>query len=154
MTANCAAPKTVAAKKTPARKAVTATVPAKKLKVTRNKAGDIRIRVQLDQRVNGMTTEALDCRSMGHAWQRIPMAGERRLELLARAETETVRVCMRCQSRRRDLYELPTFLTISSQIDYSDGYLIAKQFAGSGRMPRSAAVAASIVAEVPELLAV
>lgn len=148
MTANCAAPKNLAAKKAPPRKAVTAKVPKKAA------ASKLSFKVQLDQRIKGMTPEALDCRSMGHAWQRIPMAGERRLELLARAETETVRVCMRCQSRRRDLYELPTFVTIASQIDYSDGYLIAREFAGSGRMPRSAAVAASIVAEVPELLAV
>lgn len=148
MTANCAAPKTVAARKKPGRPSVTAKVS------TAKKTASVKFKIQLDQRIKGMTSEALDCRSMGHAWQRIPMAGDRRLELLAKGETETVRICSRCRSRRRDLYELPTFATISSHIDYSDGYLISKEFSGSGRMPRSAAVAASIVAEIPELAAV
>lgn len=142
MTANCAAPKTVAAVKAPAKKVVTARV-----------RKTPKFKIQLDERIKGMTVEALDCRSMGHAWNRVPMESKRRLELLARAETETIRICARCRSRRVDVYELPSFYTISSQIEYSEGYLIAREFKGSGRMPRHAAVAASIVAEVPELLA-
>jgi hypothetical protein len=99
-----------------------------------------------------MTMEALECRHLGHAWQRIPMSASRRLELLMRGETETIRICSRCRSRRTDIYELPSFDTLYSKIEYTDGYLMAREFKGSGRLPRQEALKASAVAEVPELV--
>lgn len=118
------------------------------------KSTDTKFKIQIDERTRTMPAEALECRSSGHAWQRVPLSAARRLELLQRGETETIRICTRCRSRRTDVYELPSFATLYSKIDYSDGYLIAKEHQGSGRLPRQAALAASIVAEIPELVAV
>lgn len=154
-------PKTLAAgRKPPVKKAVTATIDPPVFKGKAKPAGKAgaakasTIKIKLDERIKGMTGEALECRHLGHSWQRIPMSGNRRLELLQRGETETIRLCTRCRSRRVDLYELPTFATLATRIEYSEGYLMLREFKGTGRLPRQAALAATIVAEVPELVGV
>jgi len=95
-----------------------------------------RLRIETDARTDEMPFEALVCRSMNHPWQRMPLSPKRRNALLKQGQTETVWTCLRCGSRRTDLYSLPDFTTLYSKIEYSDGYLVAKRYAGSGKLPR------------------
>ena len=111
-----------------------------------------RFRIQLDDRTQGMSLEALLCRSMNHPWQRTPLSPSRRRELLKLGETETTWYCLRCSSQRIDRFSLPDFETLSSKIEYAEGYLVAKQFAGSGRLPRREARKAMYAHDIPELV--
>ena len=110
-----------------------------------------KFKVTVDARTQAMTIEALMCRSMNHPWQRTPLGQSRKRELLKLGQTESIWYCLRCGSRRIDRFELPTFDTISSKIEYSPGYLVDKSFAGSGKLPRREARKAMYVYDVPEL---
>lgn len=107
--------------------------------------------IKVDERVEGITFEALECRESNHSWQRQPLSSARKLELLRQAETETVRICSRCAARRIEVYSLPNFETISYRIEYPDGYLMDPRYKGTGRLPKNEARKARIISEIPEL---
>lgn len=95
--------------------------------------GRRRIRIEVDARTANLSYAALVCRSMSHPWDRVKIAPARRAQLLALGQTETVWNCIRCGARRIDLFELPSFDTLSTRIEYPQGYLIDK---GTGRLPK------------------
>jgi hypothetical protein len=107
-------------------------------------------KLTVDDRTETMPLNALLCRSMNHPWQRIPLGPTRRAELLKLGQTEFHWVCIRCQSRRIDLFELPSFATLTSKIEYSDDYLVKDK--GTGRLPRSEARLAMFVRDDGELV--
>lgn len=92
-----------------------------------------RIVIVVDPRTADLSLEALVCRSMNHPWDRQPVAAARKAQLLARGQTETRWHCGRCGATRTDLYSLPDFDTLSSRIEYPEGYLIKR---GSGRLAK------------------
>lgn len=96
----------------------------------------MRYRIETDARTDEMSAQALQCRSMNHPWQRIPLSPSRRRQLLTLGQTESTWICMRCTAERTDLFELPTFDTLVSKIRYPEGYLMAKEFKGTGKLPR------------------
>lgn len=107
--------------------------------------------VEVDPRTDTMPDAALTCRSMNHPWDRQKLPPSRRLELLRLGQTETVWQCLRCGSRRIELFELPTFDTLSTRIEYSYDYLMSTQFKGTGRLPKVEARKAMYMREIPEL---
>lgn len=107
--------------------------------------------VQLDARTADMPMAALMCRSMNHPWEKLDLDPARKLELLRLGQTESIWRCFRCESVRTDLFELPSFATLSSKIAYSDDYLIKDK--GTGRLPRLEAKKAMYCRDMPELLA-
>lgn len=111
-----------------------------------------RFKITIDARTRHMTGEALMCRAVNHPWQRTPLTPSRKRELLRNGQTETVWHCLRCGSRRTDRFTLPDFDTVSSKIEYAEGYLVGKEFAGSGKLPRREARKAMYVYEIPELV--
>lgn len=109
-----------------------------------------RFKLVVDDRTDSMSLEALMCRSMNHPWQRVPLSPSRKAELRKLGQTESHWICLRCQSRRTDLFELPTFETLSSKIEYSDDYLVKEK--GTGRLPRREARLAMFVRDDPALV--
>lgn len=109
-----------------------------------------KINIEVDSRTTAMPIEALLCRSINHPWQRVPLAKKRWSELLRQGMIEYHWVCFRCQSRRVDEIELPSFMIIRSRIQYSEGYLMKER--GTGRLPRVEARKALFLAEAPASL--
>jgi hypothetical protein len=97
--------------------------------------------VEVDERTDQMSLEALMCRRYGgrHAWMPVLRSARRRAELLDRGQTESVSRCVReCGARVTELIDLRTGDLISRKIEYpSEGYLIAGP--SRGRLPVSAA---------------
>lgn len=111
-----------------------------------------RFKVTLDERTDTMAPEVLLCRSMNHPWQRVPLSTRRRNELLKVGQTETTWFCLRCGSQRIDVFELPTFATVSTKYVRCEGYDIAPAHRGTGRLPRLEARKALFVRDMPELV--
>ena len=91
-------------------------------------------RIELDDRTDSMPEKVLLCRAMGHPWTVIPMSPSRRAELLRLGQTEFQWLCIRCDSIRIDLCELPSLETLARRIEYSDDYLLKEK--GTGRLRR------------------
>lgn len=92
--------------------------------------------VEIDERTGTMSQETLLCRGKGHRWDIVHQTPARRVELAQRGQREFVFECDRCESRKTELYELPTYELVSKHTEYSEGYLVDKKYAGTGRIPR------------------
>lgn len=100
-------------------------------------------RSQIDVRTRTMTSQALTCRTFGHAPQPIPVPARRRTELRQLGQYAIRAVCLRgCTRWWENLYDLDTDELVASRNGYLDkeGYLIHER--GSGRLPRTSARAA------------
>lgn len=92
-----------------------------------------------------MTAAALECRDIGHAWSRVPMGPSRRKQLAGLGQVEKVQVCGRCPARKTQIIDIIERMRVGSpKIEYGEGYLIPREFAGTGRLPRMAAFIASL----------
>lgn len=112
--------------------------PATKSKARPSSKALPKFRITIDDRTVDMTMEALLCRESGHHWNRVPQGPQRRALMADRGQTETVRVCSTCSSQRIELYWLPSFEpAAANHYVWSAGYLIAKEFAGTGRLSRA-----------------
>ena len=109
------------------------------------------LRPQIDVRTDTMPPQVLLCRSMNHPWQRVPVPASRRTELLRDGLVEWHWHCLRCGSSRIDLFELPDFTTVRSNIRYCSDYLMPSKHKGTGRLPRNAARRAMYVRDDPSL---
>ncbi len=94
-----------------------------------------RRRPAVDERTEGMTTEALECRKFGHAWNERPQGKKRRAELRRQGLDSSVLACARCTLTVVEVIDLDTYDVISRTPEggYPPGYLVPK---GSGRLPR------------------
>jgi hypothetical protein len=141
------------AKKLAAKKTMPATAPPTRSR-PRSTPKLPKFAITVDDRTVEMTEAALFCRESGHHWNRVPQGPDRRALLAHRGQAETVRVCATCASQRIELYWLPTFETAAAvRYVWSPGYLIAKQFAGSGRLSRADVRKALFARDNPDLLA-
>lgn len=102
-------------------------------------AGRRGIQVDVDDRTDQMTLQALLCRRYGHAWMPVPQGAKRRAALLKLGQTESVNRCIRdCGVARVELIDLDSWEVISRRMEYpEEGYLMTGQ--GTGRLPRSEA---------------
>lgn len=110
-----------------------------------------RFKLELDVRTDTMPAAVLMCRSMSHPWQRVPTPGPRRTELLKDGLVEWQWHCLRCGSTRIDLFSLPGFEQVRTNIRYCQDYLMARKHKGSGRLPRAATRKAMYVRDDPAL---
>lgn len=103
-----------------------------------------RIRVEVDERTETMTDEALLCRDLRHAWAPVSQGASRRRELLRLGQTERVLRCTRgCGTTKSQIFELPRFNVLKTKMDYADGYLLTVR--GTGRISSDDARAALFV---------
>lgn len=90
--------------------------------------------VEMDERTEGMSLEALGCRSSSHSWLYV-LSPARTNEWKRQGFIEFVWLCSRCTTRRSELYTYPGYELQDRKMQYPPGYLIGKQFAGTGRLP-------------------
>lgn len=108
--------------------------------------------VALDERTEGMTDAALECRTYNHKWDRVPQSPTVRRKLLAEGVAETRRVCSRCGARKTEVFDIYDGLaTLSVKIEYPEGYLLDSRYKGTGRLPRHEAKKATVLAEYTEI---
>lgn len=88
-----------------------------------------------DERTEDMTTEALECRRFGHAWNERPQGKKRRAALRRKGQDASVLQCARCTLTVVEVVDLDTYDVISRKPEggYPPGYLAPR---GSGRLPR------------------
>lgn len=131
------------------------TTPAPKKSIGKavgKKASTPTLTITLDQRTATMPLRVLKCRGRVHPWQEVPTESTRRTELATLRQIEVSELCVRCKSTRKTIYNKVTGMTVyKPEIVYSDDYLIAKEFAGSGRLPKAEARKAWLATEYPEL---
>lgn len=102
-----------------------------------------RMRFELDDRTEDMSSQALVCRTYGHSWLPLTMSRARRAELAKRNQVEDVCEC-RCGAVRTMLIDLGTWdVAEHPRIKYPEGYLSPVK--GMGRLPRSEARKAMFV---------
>lgn len=102
-------------------------------------------RVQFDYRTNSMSTEALTCRTWGHAMVPLPTPADQRLEYRRRGQRITRLQCTRgCGYWREVVRDRYTGEPVTSgRSGYADGgkdYLVQEH--GTGRLPKAAAYVA------------
>lgn len=115
-------------------------------------AGRLKINLEIDSRTDGLTDEALLCRTFGHRWQRRSSSRSRTLELLAVGCTEYFRYCENgCGSTWRQIYSFRERAIVEQERYYPGGgqYLLPKN---SGRLSRNDAREAQFVREHPDLV--
>lgn len=111
-----------------------------------------KIAIAIDERTEGMTEAALECRTHNHKWDRVPQSPTMRRKLLAEGVAETRRVCSRCGARKTEVFDIYDGLhTLSTKIEYPEGYLLDSRYRGTGRLPRFEAKKATVLAEYTEI---
>lgn len=102
--------------------------------------------IEVDHRTEGMTAAALECRDVGHAWDRQVMGPKRRAELARLGQAEKIQICSRCGCEKTTLWDVVERRPISHpRTNYPEGYLMNGDHAGSGRLSRAEAYIASLV---------
>lgn len=109
--------------------------------------------ITIDERTQGMTDAALECRTYNHSWQRVPQSPLVRRKLLQEGVVETIRRCGRCEARKTEVFDAIDLETISVKVEYPEGYLMDARFRGTGRLPRHEAKKATVLAEYTEIAA-
>lgn len=90
----------------------------------------------VDDRTDDLADIALLCR-LGHEWREAPKDPKTFLQLAARGLVEDLEVCQGCKSIRKCQRYYPSFIRIGQyKYIWSDGYLLAEQFRGRGRLTR------------------
>lgn len=157
------AAKTTPAKVKPTAKASAKSTPAKAAKKSTKKAAvageeDLgpapKFVIELDERTAGLTAQALACRETNHIWATVSQGHALRALLAHRGQFEKVRTCQTCGSQKSDLYWLPSFERVRApRYTWSEGYLIAKEFAGRGRLSKADILREQFVRENLDLVA-
>lgn len=104
--------------------------------------------LDVDERTNGLSDEALVCRSFGHKWERRSHTRRRALELLAQGLVEYQRVCENgCGCTWRQVFSLKDRMIVENERSYPKGgdYLMPSN---SGRLARNEAWTANVVREL------
>lgn len=74
------------------------------------------------------------------------MGPQRRAELARLGQVEVVKVCSRCGTEETFLFDVAERIKVGgSKRKYPEGYLIGKDFTGSGRLAQGDAFVASLV---------
>jgi hypothetical protein len=102
----------------------------------------------VDPRLTSMPMEFLDCREMGHAWDRMVVAAKRRAELAKLGQWQAIRSCNRCGMRRVDLYDRSTMELLDRAYEAPDGYYLQAHERAEGRLSRADVRRAVYVAEM------
>ncbi len=94
-----------------------------------------RFSVEIDERTEHMSLEALRCRTFGHAWIERTVAHARRMSLAKLGQVEEILGCERCGGTWETIYALPDFTRVSTKRTYADPgtYLVPPR---SGRLRR------------------
>lgn len=97
-----------------------------------------RLAVDIDERTTNMSSTILFCRGKGHKWEPASSSPGRRVDLARRGQREFVYECERCETRKTELYlwGRDGVSLVSSRMEYPEGYLADKKYAGTGRIPR------------------
>lgn len=110
-----------------------------------------KVSLNIDDRTNEMTDEAVVCRAWGHKWERRAASRKRTMELLDRGLVEYVRYCEHgCGCTWRQVFNLNGHC-VENDRQYPKGseYLMKP---GSGRMRRQDAFPAMFARENPQLV--
>lgn len=107
----------------------------------------------IDDRTVDLATAALKCRADGHPWETDPVSLRQRLALFTRGLSQKLQRCTRCDSLRKEEFYFPSMVKVGGfKYIWSPGYLIAKAFAGSGRLAKEQVRQALEAREVIEAL--
>jgi hypothetical protein len=113
------------------------------------KNGLTKTKIIVDERTAEMTADVLACRGfLRHSWDFVPMGPKRRAELAGDGQVEVVKVCSRCGTDEKFLYNVRERTRVTRpRRHYPKGYLIPREYAGSGRLPQGEAFVAQLVRE-------
>lgn len=114
--------------------------------------GKVKLALEIDDRTDPMSDEALICRTFGHKWERRAASRKRTLELINLGLVEYSRFCGNgCGSTWLQVWDVRRKEIVETRRTYPTNgeYLSA---AGRGRLPRGEAFAACFVRENPGLL--
>lgn len=107
-----------------------------------------RLGLNIDDRTDGLSDEALYCRTFGHLWVQKGIGRKRFQELIAQGHAEYHRYCDNgCGSTWRQLWDVHTGEVLENDRRYPRGdYLLKAQ---SGRLKRSSARIAQFARTYP-----
>lgn len=110
-----------------------------------------KVALDIDDRTNAMSDEALVCRTWGHKWARRAASRKRTLELLAKGLAEYIFYCENgCGCTKRRVLDF-TGTTVEQELTYPKNgeYLMPH---GEGRLRRDRAFPAFFARENPSLV--
>lgn len=112
----------------------------------------LKIAINVDDRTNALTDEALICRTFGHKWERRSASRRRTLELLETGLVEYNRYCGNgCGGTWRQVWSIDQRAMVENDRQYPKNgeYLLPK---GSGRLHRGDAFVANFAREFAEFV--
>lgn len=107
-----------------------------------------RIKLDIDERTNSMSSQALLCRALGHTWTLRSQSPARFRELARMGMREFDRVCSNnCGSTWRQLWNVRERVMVENERRYPHGgeYLLPP---GTGRLSRGEAITAQFAREL------
>lgn len=108
----------------------------------------VKLGLQIDDRTDQVSDEALYCRAYGHRWYMKPMSESRLRETLRNGLIESDRFCENgCGSEWLEIVDARTFETVQTRRRYAEGYLISP---GSGRLPKPEAKKSRFARQFPQ----
>lgn len=111
-----------------------------------------KVTLDIDDRTEPMSDEALICRTFGHKWERRSSSRTRTLQMLREGLVEYFRYCEHgCGSTWRQTWSITSRSIVENERNYpkNGAYLMPK---GAGRLHRGDAFVANFARENPGLL--